>query len=361
MKEIKILFIINGLGLGNSTRCHAVISQLKALPNIDIDIIANNHSYAYFKELENFSLYTNLYQSGPLSYGRNDQLGFWSFFQVLLPNLIQSFKNGAHIRSIIKQKSYSLIVTDSDYSIIFWRKLAKRALAINNSSWIAQVNPIDILRRPQLIFQYFIEILDFLFHLLYFDTVLNPTLEANPKMLSRKIVNISPPVRPFTPPSGPRDKVRVLILTSVSSLGNIEAKTLEGFLNTASLMVVGTPTENDQNTAFRYIPNQAEIGSYFLDADVIVTNAGLSTISEILFYNKIGVLLPIPNHAEQYYNARTASQREGIYITNPDNLPELLGGLVLAPSLPRQRGLKSGSVEARDAIINLCKAEERSP
>ena len=40
----KILFLINGLGLGNSTRCHAIIQKLLK-KKVKVGIVAAKNSY----------------------------------------------------------------------------------------------------------------------------------------------------------------------------------------------------------------------------------------------------------------------------------------------------------------------------
>ena len=45
----KILFLINGLGLGNSTRCHSIIQQLLK-KKIKIGAVLSQNSFWYFKK-----------------------------------------------------------------------------------------------------------------------------------------------------------------------------------------------------------------------------------------------------------------------------------------------------------------------
>jgi predicted glycosyltransferase len=43
----KILFIVNGAGLGNATRCDAIIEEL--VNSFDITVICSGNSYNYLK------------------------------------------------------------------------------------------------------------------------------------------------------------------------------------------------------------------------------------------------------------------------------------------------------------------------
>ena len=47
----KILFLINGLGLGNSTRCFAIIERLKLL-NAEISVITSGNGKWFFSDKE---------------------------------------------------------------------------------------------------------------------------------------------------------------------------------------------------------------------------------------------------------------------------------------------------------------------
>ena len=53
---MKILFLIGGMGLGNSTRCHGIIEELiekssKLKTNLHITVITWGMSYTYFKNI----------------------------------------------------------------------------------------------------------------------------------------------------------------------------------------------------------------------------------------------------------------------------------------------------------------------
>ena len=54
---MKCLFIINGLGLGNSTRCHAVIEQL-AGEGWEIHVLTSGNGLSYFEGREEIASVT---------------------------------------------------------------------------------------------------------------------------------------------------------------------------------------------------------------------------------------------------------------------------------------------------------------
>ena len=67
----RVLFLINGEGLGNSTRCHAIIQKLLK-KSIKIGIVAAKNSYWYFSKK---NLPIDMFQINQLSY----HIGKWQF------------------------------------------------------------------------------------------------------------------------------------------------------------------------------------------------------------------------------------------------------------------------------------------
>ena len=51
---MKIVFLINGLGLGNSTRCHAIIEQL-VKKKVEVFVISSGNGLWYFNGISQIS------------------------------------------------------------------------------------------------------------------------------------------------------------------------------------------------------------------------------------------------------------------------------------------------------------------
>ena len=64
----RILFLVNGLGLGNSTRCHAVIERL-INRGAEVAIATSGNGLWYFKNHLNFP---NVFEVEELHYGKKD-------------------------------------------------------------------------------------------------------------------------------------------------------------------------------------------------------------------------------------------------------------------------------------------------
>ena len=106
----KILFIVNGLGLGNSTRCEAIIESLTTNGHT-VDIITSGNGKNYF---ENKNYFSNLYEFRSFFYAKNKK-GKLSIWHTLLsiPKFILFFFNNARLlKSLIQSNNYSGIVID---------------------------------------------------------------------------------------------------------------------------------------------------------------------------------------------------------------------------------------------------------
>ena len=110
--------------------------------------------------------------------------------------------------------------------------------------------------------------------------------------------------------------------------------------------VVGRSGENFGNV--RFCGKEKDNTPHLLRADILVINGGFSAVSEALALGKETFIIPVPNHAEQYLNARLLSRygrgtitEEGLVI---EELRKILEGE--KPLCPAE---SSGSVNAEGA------------
>jgi UDP:flavonoid glycosyltransferase YjiC (YdhE family) len=68
MTPARILFLVNGLGLGNSTRCHAVMQRLVER-GAEIQIVTSGNGLWYFRSVPNIA---ELHEVESLYYGVKD-------------------------------------------------------------------------------------------------------------------------------------------------------------------------------------------------------------------------------------------------------------------------------------------------
>ena len=82
---LKLLFIVNGLGLGNSTRCDAIITRL-IKRGLDIDVLTSGNGLQYFKERPDIS---NLFEFESFYYAsKHGELSGWRTI-LSLPNFLR--------------------------------------------------------------------------------------------------------------------------------------------------------------------------------------------------------------------------------------------------------------------------------
>lgn len=303
MHKKRFLFIINGLGLGNSTRCSAIIHELFS-SGFEVDVISSSNGLNYFR---NSAEVKNLFSFEALLYGKAN--GKLSIFKTLfmLPKLSMLFiRNCFLLRSVLKKNAYEAIVFDSDYSVasLLWRRRRPLLVGVNNAGVIVEECQ-NLEKLPRSIrMQFWVEKLDFLFHTLVPDLVICPTLETKDHNIFSR-TKFTPPIirsslvhRQFQ-----RNEVKnILVMLSGSQFGSdVEFLNKLPSLKSIVINVIGKNSESE--SAATFYGKVYENHDLITSADMLVINAGFSAISEALVLKKPAVVIPIANHAEQYINA----------------------------------------------------------
>ena len=150
----KILFLINGLGLGNSTRCLATIEKL--IEKNEVSVVTSGNGKWFF---QNHNLISNLETIEEIKYGaKNNKI-----------NIIETLKGSVSIYKTIRKNSNKIfqfinnykpasIVTDSVYLSPKIKKLNIPIIAINNADNVIEKFK-NIKRKPKSIYMqlYFVE------------------------------------------------------------------------------------------------------------------------------------------------------------------------------------------------------------
>ena len=296
----RLLFIVNGLGLGNATRCHAVIDHL-IQRGYTVDVLTSGNGRDYFAAVEEIG---QLLSFESLRYGERKGRVSVTATLMLAPVLIRTlFANARLTRRLIRSGGYVGAVIDSDYTMIVANQRDIPVFAINNADVVVH----ECRRReiPRSIYlQYLIELADYWFHRLVPDVVLSP-VTANMWPDTANIRHIPPPIRSsLRPRPASREPRRVLVMLSGSGFASNTA-----FLDDLRLppgvrvdVIGGTGTDTDVITYHGKVYRNAELLS---EADVMVVNGGYSAVSEAIVLRKPVVVIPIENHAEQFINALT--------------------------------------------------------
>jgi UDP:flavonoid glycosyltransferase YjiC (YdhE family) len=302
MATTRVLFLVNGLGLGNSTRCHAVMQRLMA-HGTEIQVVTSGNGLWYFRSVTGIALHEaeSLYygvKDGRISIART--LGAAADFAGIVR------RNARMIASVIETWQPDVAVADSIYT---FRPFVRRRIpfvALNNADVVHQ-----LYRRfapPSSVRAQFwcVEESDYLFHRWIPDLVISPTLDPTVPEVGGNVRRVGPIVRTGFSPGAARSGVNnVLVMLSGSRFGTAVAfKRIDWPF---AIDVVGRPAPAhwDGPSAIRFHGKLLDNRALVEQADIVVVNGGFSAVSESFSMRKPLLVIPVPNHAEQWINART--------------------------------------------------------
>ncbi|MCR9139468.1 MAG: hypothetical protein NXI27_25935 [Alphaproteobacteria bacterium] len=301
----RLLYIVNGLGMGNSTRCHSVIQHHN--PGMyEIDVLTSGNGLKYFQNVDQIR---EIDEFENLFYAKDSKGNLTVFGSILgLPVMVMRYaRNVFKLRGKLRAGNYSAIIIDSDYSTFFVKRLAGvPIIALNNADIVVEECKKRRPLPPSIKMQYWVERLDRLFHRIIPHHVVSPTL--TPGQGSGNLVHVPPMVRSQLRPQHKPGEVRhILLMLSGSDFG-----TNTDFLDDIVLPegvvldVVGREGMSDERIVFHgKVFDNTELLNR---ADVMVINAGFSAVSEAAFLGCPVVVIPVANHAEQYINAQLISE-----------------------------------------------------
>ena len=302
-----VLFLINGLGLGNSTRCAAVMAHLTAL-DCEIHVKTSGNGIRFLKSVPSLASVT---ETASFAYGKTgSRISGW-----------QTWKSARAIASAYRAKDRDLdgwlkvhrpdlAVIDSEYAVSGLRRRGIPILAINNSEVVVS-KYLSGKAAPMSVRSHFwgIEFADYLFHRTFCHGVLSPAPQRE-QTRHRRFHRIGLIVRPAVqaladdmrsrPMPAPREVRRALFMLS----GSIHAShvNLTGRDWPFAVDVVGREGPSaGQITYHGKLMNNIDL---LRQADVLVINGGYSAVSEAMALNKPAFVIPVPGHAEQFVNAR---------------------------------------------------------
>ena len=359
---MKVLFLTNGLGLGNSTRSHAIIQRLHAC-GAHIEVMTSGNGLWYFSDKAEVSA---VHEIKSLAYGSKD--GAISILRTFtsIAGMVQILRyNAKKIGSLLDQIKPDVVVTDSDYN--FWpvRRRCIPLAALNNADvvWNSYFRFKD---RPASIWAQFygVEMLDYRFHKTVPDLVLSPCLDPEVPESGGNILRIGPIVRQGydgLPRTGVAKQATVMLSGSVFG-------TPVKF-NRASYPVNIDVIGREKPAGWCGRPEVTFHGkikdTYPLleGADVAVVNGGFSAVSEMFWMRKPLLVVPVPNHAEQWINARTiehlglgliATQTnyEDVMLRALDRIDDFRAGYA------RLAEMADGAAQASQAILRLASGKK---
>ena len=299
----RVLFLVNGLGLGNATRCHAIMRKLGEA-GVGCSVATSGNGLWYFRQQQNVGEPVELTS---LHYGAAQ--GRLSMVRTILsaPGYVAAIRSNARIvETLMDSLKPDAVVTDSTY--LPRRGCMRRVpfLAVNNADVVRSLYR-RYADRPKSIRLHFhaVEELDFLYHRMVPDVSLSPRLDTPADAPPAPYYRVGPIVRPACRPSltnGPPK--RILIMLSGSRFGS--TVNLTRAPANCSVDIVGRAAPNRlASERCRYLGRVLNTPELAADADLLVVNGGFSAVSEAFVMRKPLIVIPVPNHAEQWVNART--------------------------------------------------------
>ncbi|MBN1471315.1 MAG: hypothetical protein JW925_06015 [Syntrophaceae bacterium] len=318
-KNKRILFIVNGLGMGNSTRCHAIIENLHHR-GYAIDVITSGNGMDYFRH--HISSISDLIEFKSLFYTKFK--GKLSIGGTILSIPVLAFlyiQNICVLYKTFKNKSYDAVVIDSDYTILLLRIIFNiPVFAINNADVVVrEMKKLDKIPR-KILMQFMVEKMDYWFHRVFVDFVLSPTILEWNSHSHANIHHFPPFIRSgLTVTTGTKKVHNILIMLSGSQFST-DVRFIENkpYFPNMTINVMG---RNGSSTReLQYLGKLYDNKSYLNMADILIINAGFSAVSEAVLLRKPCVIIPIDHHAEQHVNARIMEQEGYALVANIDNV-----------------------------------------
>ncbi|HEX7653069.1 MAG TPA: glycosyltransferase family protein [Verrucomicrobiae bacterium] len=355
------LFLINGLGMGNSTRCHAVIENLAAA-GVRVHVLTSGNGLKYFANRPEVA---SLHEMASFYYsGTNGGVSGWSTLKSVGALAERAKAKRAKLEQVIAEVKPDLAVTDSEYATAPLRRRGIPIAAINNSEVV--VTEFLKHRRDAKGVRshfWFVEFSDYLFHRKFCDLILSPyplrTPTRHPKfkriglIVRRAVRELAVAPAPVLSPRQLKNVVFMLSGSVHATLVNFEGREFP-----FKVEVVGREGRSHGNVTFhgRLMNNTALLNQ----ADALVINGGYSALSEAYAFRKPTFVLPVAGHAEQFINSRMAADMGLGYHVTEHNLLEKLMDMyqkdvwVDRKPMPPKFEIH-GDVEAAEGILELAR------
>jgi len=242
-----------------------------------------------------------------LHYGKKDgRLSIAATF-ASVGNFVQILKRNAEtITHVIDDFHPDIVVTDSVYTFKPMKKRKIPIVSLNNADVVykayfrIQNKPWSIL--PQF---YMVELMDYLYHKFVPNAVVSPTLDQSLPKATNTFNRIGPIVRKGVLPTQ-TNKIakKVVIMLSGSTFSSELVFRKKSYPFKIEVVGRAQPEGVPHHPDITYhgkLTNSLEVLN---DADLLLVNGGFSAVSEGFVLKKPLLVIPVPNHAEQWINAR---------------------------------------------------------
>src|SRR5439155_9296538 len=299
------LFIINGLGLGNSTRCYAVMEHLVE-QGARIHVLTSGNGLKFFQDkscIESLTPMESFYYSG-----KDGGVSGWSTFKSLKSLAGIARTKRAQLSALLDKLHPDVAVIDSEYALGPLRRRRIPIVAINTSEMVVS-QYLKHRDRPAAVRSHFwlVEFSDYLFHKHFCNLILSPfpvnAPTRGPKfqriglIARRAVLEHARKITDQNFPSPRSLRTVVFMLSGSVHASNITFDRPLPF----KVEVVGIPGESHGNVV--YHGRQMNNIEILRRADALVINGGYSAVSEAFVLGKPCFVVPVSGHAEQFVNA----------------------------------------------------------
>lgn len=360
------LFMINGLGLGNSTRCYAVMQRLHQR-GISIHVITSDNGITFLNDKPEVAGLTRM-ESLFYTTHHNRLCTIRTVFS-LGELRWRAARKRAQLEAFLETVRPTVCVTDSEYTVSPLRRRGIPVVALNNSDVV--VSEYFSRKTPRSIAAQFwcVEFLDYLFHRTRVDAVISPAAKPLPPrhsrikrvglIVRREVQELIPRATPPHKRRPPREMKNVTFMLSGSILGRIGQLPFNKLPYNVS--VVGQDGKsNGQVTYHGKVMNNIRL---LADSDLLVINGGFSAVSEALALGKPTVVMPVPGHAEQYVNACQVEDLGMGWLASEDEVIPLLVRLHEADEwigLSERVVDTNGAATAAEHILDIMERREQT-
>ncbi len=335
----KVFIACAGLGMGNASRVAAVVESLQSKVQLagekcEIHLFSWGTGHQFLDQVQKLS---------PDLFVIHKLLAFQGELS-LLKNASTFFQNAFTIRRHLSQWKPDLLILDSDYHWPGYAGLKAKKIYIGQAEDVLRrikkfsYHPLKLKERLNLLVR---EKLDFYYQQFVADFLLVPCFSPDEESTDPKIKRIPLIVRKeFVEKSYP-DKFehRVGILLSGSQLHKEKFVSL-GRKNNLTII---SPEAGKPN-----ISKVEDIDAF----DIVITQGGLSSISEVLSRKKNLIVVPMENHPEQMLNAMEVAAMKAGVIVKISDLDNLKNVIEQCEKLNRSAPDCTGADKASDIIMS---------
>jgi len=315
---MKYLFVITGVGLGHATREDAIIKEIQNKDEkTDIHIATFGTAYNYFKKKFPLTLLKGRFFTGATT--RVDS------FRIIKSNLNYPFiyfKNIKILKNLIKRFNPDVVIVDAEpEGIAAAKAMNKKSIFIYN----LDLEHINYNKNFGLYTWFLIKSVKFCYKNAH--KIIIPVLTQTPKIEDKKYY-VNPIIREHPARLADEytlmkelgfEKRPILVTIGGSKFGIRLIKNITQIAKhyDETFVIFGADLKPLSNNVI-CLPFKNNFLEYLKISKAIISLAGHSTLSEILFYKKPALIFPIDNYIEQYQNAQLVKDR--VMLGNFDNI-----------------------------------------